>query len=64
MSWVWSSWLVAVVASFAVLEGHAYLYKTQMLTHWVRLATVAWPWTPYVFGATALVLAVHFWWER
>ena len=64
MNIVWSVWLVVVAASFALLEGYAYVFKAQMLTGWVREATVKWPWTPYLFIAGAVILAVHFWLER
>ena len=64
MSPIWSVWLLAVGVSFVVLEGHAYFTGSQMLTHWARLATVKWPWTPYLMGAAVIVLAAHFWWEE
>ncbi len=64
LSPAWTVWLIAVVVSFVVLEGYAYLTGSQMLTHWVRLATVKWPWTPYLIGVGVVVLTAHFWWEE
>jgi hypothetical protein len=63
LSWWWSGYLIVVVALFAVIEGHAYIYGGQMLTHWIRNATVLWPWTPHVMGAVVIALALHFWFE-
>ena len=63
LSWWWTGWVFLVVGSFALLEGYAYINNTQMLTHYVRIATTQWPWTPYVMGAAALALGWHFWFE-
>jgi len=63
MSTIWTAWLVAFAVSFSILEGYAWFTGTQMLTHWVRAATVVWPWVPYLFGAAAVALVLHFWFE-
>ncbi len=64
MTAIWPAWLITFAVSFALLEGYALLFHGQTLTHWVRAATLSWPWMPYLFAAAVVVLAVHFWVER
>jgi hypothetical protein len=62
MNWVWVVWLVAVGASFAVLERYALRNDTTTLSRFIWTVTKAWPPFPWVVGVVVGFLACHFFW--
>ena len=62
MSWVWTLWLLALIASFAVFEGCAIRTHRTTLSAFVWALSKGWPPLPFVCGLVAGGLAVHFWW--
>lgn len=61
--WIWTAWLAALAGSFAVLEGVALARKGETLSQFVWWLSLKWGPLPYVLGALAGGLAVHFWWH-
>ncbi len=59
---IWATWLIAVVASFAVLEAYAIKTRRLTLSATIWLATRHWPFLAWIGGALFGGLAVHFWW--
>ena len=62
MNWVWTLWLLAWIASFAVFEGFAIRTHRTTLSAFVWALSKGWPPLPFVCGLVAGGLAVHFWW--
>lgn len=62
MNWVWLTWLIAIAATFAALEGHALHNNRNTLSRVVWNATKAWPPLPFIVGLVVGILAAHFWW--
>ena len=62
MKWIWASWLLLLVASFAVLEGYALINDTTTLSRFVWTITAAFPPIPFIAGFVAGFLCCHFWW--
>ena len=62
MKWVWASWLLALVVSFALLEGYALMDNTTTLSRFVWTLTAAFPPIPFIAGFLAGFLCCHFWW--
>jgi hypothetical protein len=62
--WVWTSWLLFLIVSFAALEGYA-ISKTDgvTLSQFTAEVSAAWPLMPWVLGVLAGGLAVHFFWH-
>lgn len=61
--WIWTAWLLAIVASFAVIEGLAFAGHDTTLSRYIYEVSAAWPLFPAVLGAVFGGLAVHFWWH-
>lgn len=62
MSWVWTGWLLFLIASFAAFEGIALARGKTTLSRYVWTLSAAWPPLPFVCGFIAGFLACHFWW--
>lgn len=60
---LWTLWLLALIASFALFEGAALYSHGLTLSSYVWGLTEAWPPLPYVAGMVSGGLAVHFWWH-
>ena len=60
--WIWASWLLAFVTSFALLEGYALYDGDATLSRFVWTATAYFPPLPFIAGFLAGFLACHFWW--
>lgn len=63
MRWAWVAWILAIVASFAVLEGFALATDRHTLSRFVWETSQAWPLLPWIVGNLTGGLAVHFWWN-
>lgn len=63
MDWVWVTWILGIVVSFALLEGYALTHDRTTLSRFVWRLSKAWPPLPFVAGLLAGGLAVHFWWN-
>lgn len=61
--WIWSGWLLALVGTFAVLEGWALKNGGVTLSSFTDIVSEKWPPIIWVCGAMAGGLAVHFWWH-
>lgn len=66
MNWyiVWSAWLLALIGSFAALEGYAIYSGGITLSRFVWVVSKDWPPFPYIGGLIAGFLAAHFWWTN
>lgn len=62
MKWVWSSWLLLFVVSFAGLEGYALYDHTSTLSRFVWDLTAEFPPLPFIAGFVSGFLCCHFWW--
>lgn len=62
MKWIWASWLLLLIGSFAGLEGYALYDHTTTLSRFVWDMTAAFPPLPFVAGFLAGFLCCHFWW--
>ena len=62
MKWVWASWLLLLVVSFAGLEGYALINNATTLSRFVWTITAAFPPIPFIAGFLAGFLCCHFWW--
>lgn len=64
VSWAaWTLWLLAIIGSFALLEGYA-LWRGQLtLSRYTWAISKAWPPLIFVLGLICGGLAVHFWWS-
>jgi len=62
MKWIWTSWILLIVVSFAGLEGYALLDNTTTLSRFVWTITAAFPPIPYIAGFLSGFLVCHFWW--
>jgi hypothetical protein len=60
--WLWASWLLFLIVSFAILETIALETGTPTLSRSVWTWTQNWPELPFVAGLIAGFLACHFWW--
>lgn len=65
MNWflIWTAWLLALIGSFAVLEGWALATKGLSLSRFTAIVSLHWPLMPWVCGVLVGGLAVHFWWH-
>jgi len=61
--WIWTGWLLSLIASFAVLEGWAIAHGGVTLSQFTATVSRAWPLLPWVCGLIVGGLAVHFWWQ-
>lgn len=61
--WTWTAWLVAIAASFAVLEGLSIKYKGKTLSRFTAEIAYGWPLMPFIYGSLFSGLAVHFFWH-
>ena len=62
MKWIWASWLLLLVASFAGLECYALYVQSTTLSRFVWDLTAAFPPLPFIAGFLAGFLCCHFWW--
>lgn len=62
MSWVWTFWIVFILASFALIEGHAVATGKVTLSEYIHNGAKAWPLLPAVVGLIVGGLFVHFFW--
>ena len=58
---IWSLWLLAIAATFAVLEASSWNELT--LSRYVWNVSTHWPLFIYLWGNLTGGLAVHFWWH-
>lgn len=65
VSWPWVLWLLAFVASFAVLEGYAFKHpqRENTLSRATWKLGQRWPLSLVLFGMVFGGLAVHFYWN-
>jgi hypothetical protein len=61
--WVWTVWLLALIASFSVLEGLAIAKDGVTLSRYTAVLSQHWPLLPWLCGVIVGGLAVHFWWH-
>lgn len=60
---VWTSWVVAILVSFAIFETLALKRPNgKTLSRYTWEASKAWPPLPFILGLIVGGLAVHFWW--
>ena len=62
-AWIWVAWLLALIGSFAILEGYAIITHHWTLSRFTYNLSVAWPLMPWACGVLVGGLAVHFWWH-
>jgi hypothetical protein len=62
MTWIWTGWLFALVASFAALEAYAIIKNKKTLSRTVWTWSKNFPLLPWIAGVLCGGLAVHFWW--
>ena len=60
--WIWVIWLLAVIFSFAFLEGFALYDHTSTLSRFVWTVSAAFPPIQFIAGFLAGFLCCHFWW--
>lgn len=65
MNLPWIAAALAAIVVFAVLEAYAFKYPTRMNTLSRSVATLGakWPFSIFLAGLFAGVLAGHFWWS-
>lgn len=63
MVWIWSAWLLALIVTFAVLEGYALARGKLTLSRYTYDISASWPLSIFLLGLLAGGLAVHFWWH-
>lgn len=63
MNVVWTGWLLAFIASFAVFEGYAIKRGKTTLSRYTWNAFQVWPPIAVLFGMFFGGLAVHFFWH-
>lgn len=63
MIWSWTAWLLAIIVSFAALEGYALARGKLTLSRYTWRASLAWGPLPFVLGLIVGGLSVHFWWH-
>lgn len=61
--WTWTLWLLAIVASFAVLEGYALKRGQLSLSRYTWTISKAWPMMIFILGFLAGGFAVHVFWN-
>lgn len=61
----WVLWLLALIISFAVLEGYAFKHpeRSNTLSRFVWSVGQKWPLSLVLFGMIFGGLAVHFYWN-
>lgn len=65
MNWffIWTGWLLILVASFSVLEGYALSSHGISLSRFTAIISQQWPPFPWLCGVIVGFLACHFWWH-
>lgn len=65
MNWVWVVWLLAIMVSFAVLEGYAFRHpdRQNTLSRFVWTIGQKWPLSLVLWGMLVGGLSVHFYWN-
>ncbi len=61
--WIWSGWLLALIGTFAILEGWALKTGGVTLSSFTDIVSEKWPPFVALFGALFGGLVVHFWWH-
>lgn len=58
---IWSLWLLAIAATFAVLEWSS--WNSLTFSRYMWNVSIHWPLFVYLWGNLTGGLAVHFWWH-
>jgi hypothetical protein len=63
---LWAIWFGSVLGSFVVIETYMLVTigPAGTLSVWMRDFAAGWPWIKWVWLGGALVLFVHFWYQR
>lgn len=62
MSWVWLGWILALIVTFAILEGYALHTDRTTLSRFTWRISKAFPAFPFFIGLIVGFLACHFFW--
>lgn len=62
-TWIWTGWIVLIIASFFGFEITAIVTNGTTLSHFTWNVTAEFPLLPWLGGVLAGGLAVHFWWS-
>jgi hypothetical protein len=63
MYWLWSAWLVLLIASFTEFVSYAVATHQPTLSHVAAEAGAKWPPLLVIYGMLWGGLTVHFWWH-
>jgi hypothetical protein len=61
--WIWTTYVAAVVAGFATIEGLAIATGNTTLSRYTWEISQSWPILPFVLGFFSGGFAVHIWWH-